>query len=753
MIFSILKTLLIFISSVMIMAVSVWYGFSGMFAPKNMDEQLQPDAASEFYDSKGSLIYTTLSEERRIPININYIPDHTQKAFIAIEDNRFYDHLGVDFRGTARAVVSTLSGREVQGGSTITQQLAKNAFLTQERTITRKVKEAFLARELEKRYTKDEILEMYLNHIYFGQGAYGVESAARYYFNKEAKDLNIAESATLAAIPKSPNYFNPFENPKASKERQELVIDQMVKYGFITEAQGEAAKKEELKLATTAKKREDNPNFYFIDMITQKVIDELGAEALYKGGLKVYTTLDSDMQRAAIESLKHLPAPVAPFMEEKDLEKLKEDEHPVAYNDKNKLTQPQVALVAIDPNTGHVKAMLGGRGQDKFNRATLSVRQPGSSFKPFVYLTGMANGFTPASIMEDKEEEFDKDWRPRNVTKKWYGKVTLRTAIARSMNIPTIRLAREVGVRKVVETAQKMGISTLETEGKYTDANLSMAIGGLSHGVSPLEMASAYGVFATNGILCKPFALLKITDANGQTLYENETVAKRVMDPKPIYSTVDMMKDVLIWGSGGGMGIGRPAAGKTGTTDNDVDAWFVGFTPDLSTAVWVGDDNNRTLDNMSGSGTPLSIWHDFMIKAHKDIPVSDFVNPGVEIPPEPVILQDETVNLEKEMTRLAEEEKAKEKAREELNRERRKEISKEKEREELRRAKEKEEREEREREREKKKRKEEEKKAKEKARKNKNKDKDDDEDKPVVSNKPTRRSMKDRIQDIAGQKE
>ena len=751
MIFSILKTLLIFISSVMIMAVSVWYGFSGMFAPKNMDEQLQPDAASEFYDSKGSLIYTTLSEERRIPININYIPDHTQKAFIAIEDNRFYDHLGVDFRGTARAVVSTLSGREVQGGSTITQQLAKNAFLTQERTITRKIKEAFLARELEKRYTKDEILEMYLNHIYFGQGAYGVESAARYYFNKEAKDLNIAESATLAAIPKSPNYFNPFENPKASKERQELVIDQMVKYGFITEVQGEAAKKEELKLATTAKKREDNPNFYFIDMITQKVIDELGAEALYKGGLKVYTTLDSDMQRAAIESLKHLPAPVAPFMEEKDLEKLKEDEHPVAYNDKNKLTQPQVALVAIDPNTGHVKAMLGGRGQDKFNRATLSVRQPGSSFKPFVYLTGMANGFTPASIMEDKEEEFDKDWRPRNVTKKWYGKVTLRTAIARSMNIPTIRLAREVGVRKVVETAQKMGISTLETEGKYTDANLSMAIGGLSHGVSPLEMASAYGVFATNGILCKPFALLKITDANGQTLYENETVAKRVMDPKPIYSTVDMMKDVLIWGSGGGMGIGRPAAGKTGTTDNYVDAWFVGFTPDLSTAVWVGDDNNRTLDNMSGSGTPLSIWHDFMIKAHKDIPVSDFVNPGVEIPPEPVILQDETVNLEKEMTRLAEEEKAKEKAREELKRERIKESSKEKEREELRRAKEKEEREEREREREKKKRKEEEKKAKEKARKNK--DKDDDEDKPVVSNKPTRRSMKDRIQDIAGQKE
>lgn len=750
MIYSILKTLLIFISSVMIMAVSVWYGFSGFFAPKNMDEQLQPDAASEFYDSKGSLIYTTLSEERRIPININYIPEHTQKAFIAIEDNRFYEHMGVDFRGTARAVVSTLSGREVQGGSTITQQLAKNAFLTQERTITRKVKEAFLARELEKRYTKDEILEMYLNHIYFGQGAYGVESAARYYFNKEAKDLNIAESATLAAIPKSPNYFNPFENPKASKERQELVIDQMVKYGFITEAQGEAAKKEELKLASTAKKREDNPNFYFIDMITQKVIDELGADALYKGGLKIYTTLDSDMQKAAIESLKHLPAAV---MEEKDLGKLKGNEHPVAYNDKNKLTQPQVALVAIDPNTGHVKAMLGGRGQDKFNRATLSVRQPGSSFKPFVYLTGMANGFTPASIMEDKEEEFDKDWRPRNVTKKWYGKVSLRTAIARSMNIPTIKLAREVGVHKVVETAQKMGISTLETEGKYSDANLSMAIGGLSHGVSPLEMASAYGVFATNGILCKPFALLKITDAQGQILYENSTEPKRVMDPKPIYSTVDMLQDVLIWGSGGGMGIGRPAAGKTGTTDNYVDAWFVGFTPDLSTAVWVGDDNNRTLDNMSGSGTPLSIWHDFMIKAHKDIPVSDFVNPGVEIPPEPVILQDETVNLEKEMTRLAEEAAKKQALLEEEKNKEREERKSKRELERERKKREKELEKEREKEKE---RKEKEREKERKSKRNKNKDKDDDrnkedDDKPVVSTKPVRRSMKDRIQDISGQ--
>lgn len=240
-----------------------------------------------------------------------------------------------------------------------------------------------------------------------------------------------------------------------------------------------------------------------------------------------------------------------------------------------------------------------------------------------------------------------------------------------------------------------------------------------------MEMASAYGVFATNGILCKPFALLKITDAHGQILYEQETVAKRVMDPKPIYTTVNMLEDVLIWGSGGGMGIGRPAAGKTGTTDNYVDAWFVGFTPDLSTAVWVGDDNNRTLDNMSGSGTPLSIWHEFMVKAHENIPISDFVNPGVEIPPEPVILQDETTELEKEMARL-EEEKAKQKALDELKKDREKEKKKDKD------------------------------KDRKKNRRDRDKDKDDkdenDEDKPIVSNRPVRRSMKERIQEILGQR-
>lgn len=617
--FKILKTIIICLLSLGIMGVSILYGFSSFFAPPNMDETLIPDAASQFYDINGNAIYTTLSEERRIPVTINDIPKHVQQAFIAIEDIRFYEHGGIDYRGTARALVSTLSGSEVQGGSTITQQLAKNAFLTQERSIIRKIKEAFIAKELEHKYTKDEILTMYLNQIYFGQGAYGIESASMYYFGKHVKQLDVAEAATLAAIPKSPNYFNPFENPQESKKRQELVIDQMVKYGLISAEDGAAAKAEKLSFNTYHKKSTD-PRSYFFDMITQKVIEEVGADALYKGGLKIYTTLDSDMQRAAERAMKHLPT---------------------YYTDGKKITQPQMALVAIDPTTGYVKAMIGGRGDDKFNRATLAVRQPGSAFKPFVYLTAMQNGYTPASVIEDKVEEFSPGWKPQNSDRKEHGKVSLRSALIRSLNVPTVKLAQEVGVDKIIANAEKMGISTMVESGAYSDANLAMALGGLSKGVNPLEMAAAYGVLATNGMYCKPIALLKIVDREGKVLYEaKKSEAKRVIDAEAAYLTTNMMQDVFVSGTASGMGIGRQAAGKTGTTDTYIDAWFVGYTPNLSTAVWVGDDNNKPMNYMYGSGAPLSIWHDFMVNALASAPAASFVNPGVTVPPEPVIKQD-----------------------------------------------------------------------------------------------------------------
>ena len=623
--FKIIKFIFLCVFCLIVMGISVLYGFSSFFAPPNMDEALIPDAASQFYDNKGNVIYTTLSVERRVPVTFDKIPKHVQQAFIAIEDNRFYEHSGIDYRGTARALVSTLSGQEVQGGSTITQQLAKNAFLTQERTIVRKIKEAFIAKELEHKYTKDEILTMYLNQIYFGQGAYGIESASMYYFGKHVQDLSIAEAATLAAIPKSPNYFNPFENPQASKERKELVIDQMYKYGMIDQATANAAKAQKLILRTSNAGSSD-PRSYFFDMIIQKVISEVGADALYKGGLKIYTTLDTDMQLAAERALRYLPE---------------------LYNDNNKLTQPQVALVAVDPNNGQVKAMIGGRGQDKFNRATLAARQPGSAFKPFVYLTAMENGFTPASVIEDKEEEFWPGWKPQNSDLKWHGKVSLRTALKRSLNVPTIKLAREVGVNKIITNAERMGITTLVDSGKYNDTNLAMALGGLSKGVSPIEMASAYGVLATNGVYCRPYALIKIVDREGKVLFEQKSSSKQVVDAKAAYLTTNMLEDVLVSGTAGGMGIGRPAAGKTGTTDTNIDAWFVGYTPNLSTAVCVGDDNNQSI-HMYGSGAPLSIWHDFMVNALAATPARNFVNPGVKIPPEPKIEQEDDKDKDKQ---------------------------------------------------------------------------------------------------------
>lgn len=623
--FKIIKFIFLCVFCLIVMGISVLYGFSSFFAPPNMDEALIPDAASQFYDNKGNVIYTTLSVERRVPVTFDKIPKHVQQAFIAIEDNRFYEHSGIDYRGTARALVSTLSGQEVQGGSTITQQLAKNAFLTQERTIVRKIKEAFIAKELEHKYTKDEILTMYLNQIYFGQGAYGIESASMYYFGKHVQDLSIAEAATLAAIPKSPNYFNPFENPQASKERKELVIDQMYKYGMIDQATANAAKAQKLILRTSNAGSSD-PRSYFFDMIIQKVISEVGADALYKGGLKIYTTLDTDMQLAAERALRYLPE---------------------LYNDNNKLTQPQVALVAVDPNNGQVKAMIGGRGQDKFNRATLAARQPGSAFKPFVYLTAMENGFTPASVIEDKEEEFWPGWKPQNSDLKWHGKVSLRTALKRSLNVPTIKLAREVGVNKIITNAERMGITTLVDSGKYNDTNLAMALGGLSKGVSPIEMASAYGVLATNGVYCRPYALIKIVDREGKVLFEQKSSSKQVVDAKAAYLTTNMLEDALVSGTAGGMGIGRPAAGKTGTTDTNIDAWFVGYTPNLSTAVWVGDDNNQSI-HMYGSGAPLSIWHDFMVNALAATPARNFVNPGVKIPPEPKIEQEDDKDKDKQ---------------------------------------------------------------------------------------------------------
>ena len=440
-----------------------------------------------------------------------------------------------------------------------------------------------------------------------------MESASLTYFGKHVQDIDLAEAATLAAIPKSPNYYDPMENPKANKERRNIVLDQMVKYGHITQADADKAKAEEVKIRkedTTGKQKDLRS--YFFDYVSQQIIDKYGADALFKGGLKIYTTLDSSMQSKAEHAIRYLP----------DL----------WTEDPDHLTQPQVGLVALDPTNGYIKAMVGGRGQDKFNRAVLAQRQPGSAFKAFVYLTAMDNGLNAATMVDDKPLKIG-GWQPQNSGGSFHGTVTLRTALSRSYNIPAIRVALRVGTDKVMKMAKACGITSLVEEGPYTDNNPAMALGGLTKGVSPLDMATAYGTIANNGVLNLPVSITKIVDRNGKIIFEHKPAPKQVVSAKAAYQTTDMLKDVLVSGTAGGSGLGRPAAGKTGTTDDSKDAWFCGYTPNLSCAVWVGDDRNRSMGAMYGSGAPLSIWHDFMINAVQEIPYADFVRPAGAVTP------------------------------------------------------------------------------------------------------------------------
>ncbi|MDR2006479.1 MAG: PBP1A family penicillin-binding protein [Acidaminococcales bacterium] len=590
---------------------------------KNLPEQLgslEPDAASQFFDNRGNLIATTKSEENRIPVKLSQIPQNVQDAFIAVEDIRFYQHVGVDPRAILRAVWSNITNTQIaEGGSTITQQLAKNTVLTQEQTLNRKIQEVVVALKIEEKYTKSEILEMYLNQIYFGQGAYGVQSASRIYFGRDVDKLSLAQAAMLAGIPKSPNYFSPLTNFEAAKERQHIVLDQMVKYKFITPEEANAAREEKIDV-TSHRKSASNKLDYYIDYVTQILIDKFGADAVYKEGLKVYTSIDMAVQQAAETAMRDVP---------------------VYETDANGLQQPQGALVAIDPRDGQIKAMIGGRGADQFNRAVLAVRQPGSAFKPFVYLAAIDSGLTPATIMDDKDLKLPGSWSPRNYDWTFHGKISMRTALVNSYNIPAVFLAQQVTPERVLNFAQKMGISTLVLSGNINDINLAMALGGLTRGVTPLEMASAFGVFAQNGVYTEPLSVMKVVDRNNKTIFVAKTNSRQVIPVNSSYIITDMLQDVISRGTGYAANIGRPAAGKTGTTSEYKDAWFVGFTPDLSAAVWIGIDSGGDLRGMTGGDLPARLWGKFMSEALKEAPVQNFKRPpGVIIPPEPVIKKD-----------------------------------------------------------------------------------------------------------------
>ena len=602
-----LKIVVVFIAVFVLASVGFFYGviYPIINNTPELKGEYTPIVSSRIYDRNGKLIATLHGEENRIVVSIKDLPPHVWQAFVAAEDVRFFEHGGLDPRGLIRAVWTNLIAGELrEGGSTITQQFVKNALLTQERTFTRKIKEAFLSYEVERRYNKMEILEMYMNQVYFGEGAYGIQTASLLYFGKDAKNLTISEAAVLASIPRYPTANNPFRDADGVPGRKNIVLSKMVIAGYLQETDRERLSEE--KLTFHEPKKEKVFASYFTDFVLQELLEKYGADKVYKEGIEIYTTLDYTLQEEAEKSVfSHLPKQ--------------------QIDDKG-VQQPQAALVVIDPSTGEIRALVGGRGTDKYNRAVLAERQPGSAFKPFVYLAAFDMGLSPEALIEDKPISYGY-YSPQNYARKFYGTVTLRIALEQSLNVVAVRLNQFVTPEKTIEYAKKMGISTLVESGEYSDANFAMALGGLSRGVTPLELTSAYGVIANKGVRFAPIAIQKVVDRNGQVLFEASPKGEQVIDPNAAATLADVMRGVVNRGTGMNAGIGRPAAGKTGTTDSYKDAWFVGFTPNLVAGVWVGNDNNIPLPWTTGGDLPAIIWGDFMGKAHKDLPLIDFPKP------------------------------------------------------------------------------------------------------------------------------
>ena len=570
-------------------------GFGYLLAAENIRTDLpdiQQSYTTHIYDIKGNEIAVVHAEEDREPATIDKVPNHLKNAFLAVEDARFYQHIGIDVRGIMRALWENIRHQSVmEGGSTITQQLARNYYLTQEQSYHRKIQEMFLALKIEHRHTKDEILELYLNQIYFGRGAYGVQAASKAYFGKNVEDLDLNECAMLAGIPKSPNYYSPMDNMEAAQERKAVVLNQMAKYGYISASTAQKTAAEEVHLAKPVPK-EGKAN-YFVDYVIQTMIDKYGADGLYKGGLKIYTTLDMDAQRAAEEAMKNLPE----------------------MKDANGLKQPQGALVAIDPHTGYIKAMVGGRGTDMFNRAALAERQPGSAFKPFVFAAALESGYTPSTVVDDSPLNI-YGWSPQNYNRGFSGSVPLQYACEQSLNVATVRVAQDVGIDKVINLAREMGISTIVMEGDKNDVNLSTALGGMTKGVTPLELTSAYCTFANKGRYVKHTAIAKVLDRNGNVLeaYPVPDKTKQVLKEKTADYLNTMLRGVVARGTGTAANINETVAGKTGTTSDYHDAWFVGYVPDLVVGVWIGCDDNQQMGTMTGGTVPAHIWTIFMKK-------------------------------------------------------------------------------------------------------------------------------------------
>jgi penicillin-binding protein 1A len=566
-----------------------------------------PTETSYIYDVKGRPLTSLHGEANREVVELDQISPNLKRAVMAIEDSHFYHHRGINPNSIGRAVVANWkSGGVVEGASTITMQLVKNIFLSHQRTVSRKLAEAVLAVRVEQVFSKNDILEMYLNNIYWGHNNYGVQTAAKSYFNKPAAQLNLAESAMMAGLIQAPEVYSPFNNYKTAKERQALVLSRMRTLAWITPAQEEAALKEPLKLGKpTAWQESKLP--YVTDAVVAELRQKFGKETLIKGGMRIQTTIDLDFQNMAESTIQR------------------------AYNSLRRrgirTKDLQISLVAVDPRTHFVKALVGGVDYNKsqLNRAIQSRRQPGSAFKPFVYYTAFASGrFTPETVVNDSPVRFREAggfYSPKNYGGGYSGQVSLRSALMQSLNIPAVILGRRVGLNKVIEVCRLLGFES------PLIAVTSLPLGSVD--VTPLEMAGAYATFASNGWHSKPTFIMRVTDSRGNVMLDNTPKPKLVLDPWATASLNSVLQGVIQGGTATSAQIGRPAAGKTGTTDNEKNVWFVGYVPQLATAVWIGDDRNRTLGKgITGGGFAAPIWRDFMAQALKNERVEYFPSPS-----------------------------------------------------------------------------------------------------------------------------
>ena len=594
----------------LIILLAAWYA-KDLPSPGKINSKISAQS-TQIFDRNGKILYEVHGNENRILVDMKDIPQNAKNATVAVEDKNFYHHSGFDMKRIAGSMVYDIVHKEKgQGGSTITQQFVKNALLSNEKSFSRKIKEVMLSIMIEQMYSKDDILKMYLNEIPYGSNAYGIQVAAKTYFNKDAKDLDLAQSAVLAALPNAPTYYSPYGQHKDElMQRKDMILDLMVDQKYIKKDEAEAAKKEQLVFSGNVYGNITAP--HFVMYVKEQLIEKYGENTVNTGGLKVYTTLDLEKQKMAEEA--------------------------VATNvDKNKgrYKASNASLVAMDPKSGQILAMVGSR--DFFDEnidgnvnVAIASRQPGSSFKPFVYSTMMKQeNWGAGSTLYDVPTDFGGGYRPRNYNGGFQGPMSMRSALQQSENIPAVKALYISGVNNAIKTAHDMGITTLNDTSQY---GLSLVLG--SGEVKLLDMTGAYGVFANGGIKKDPTWFTKIEDSNGKTIDEyKDKSGKRVLDQQIAYITSNILSDdasrARVFGAGGPLAIrGRPVAAKTGTTDSYKDAWTMGYTPSLVAGVWAGNNDCTPMSSAGGSIAAAPIWHDFMTSALNSTPVENFDRPS-----------------------------------------------------------------------------------------------------------------------------